>query len=110
MSRTPLQADTAACPLRKISCKALVFITVLESRVHGAHEHPIPECGETEIQWCEEVGVICRSQFTSFLTFANDDCGSNNSRRHAVFAVTENSAVTRQREPVLKFPEECFPS
>jgi hypothetical protein len=28
-----------------------VLVTVFESGVHGAHEHPVPESREPEVEW-----------------------------------------------------------
>jgi hypothetical protein len=52
------QADFAPCALGKIGREAVVLVAVLESGVHGAHEHPVLQCDETEVEGSEKVGVL----------------------------------------------------
>ncbi len=51
------QANTA-CPLRVKRTQALKAIgRLFQPRVHGAHQGPVPELGEPQIQGLHEIGV-----------------------------------------------------
>ena len=55
------QTDIAPGALGKVGRKTVVFIAVFKSSVHGAHQHPVFQCCEAEIERGEEVWVLAVS-------------------------------------------------
>ena len=52
------QTHIASSPFGKIGRQTVVFVTVLESCVHRAHEDPVLQGGETEVEGGEQMWVI----------------------------------------------------
>ena len=51
------QANITSRTLGEVSRETVVFIAVFKACVHRAHEHPVFQRSETEVEWSEEVGV-----------------------------------------------------
>lgn len=47
------QADLTSSALGEIGCKTIVITTIFEACVHGAHEDPVLQCCEAEVEWGE---------------------------------------------------------
>ena len=52
------QTNITPGTLGKVGREAVVFVAVLEPGVHGAHEHPVLERRETEVERGEQVWVL----------------------------------------------------
>lgn len=53
------EADAAPRPLGEVGSQALETVfRLLQARVHAAHEHPVGQGGEAEVEGGEEVGEI----------------------------------------------------
>ncbi len=49
------QTDITAGALGKVGRKTVVFVAVFKPCVHGAHEHPVFQRCEAEVEWGEQV-------------------------------------------------------
>ncbi len=52
------QPDITPGTLGKVRRETVVFVAVFEAGVHRAHEYPVLQRCEAEVEWGEEVGVI----------------------------------------------------
>src|SRR5210317_2374990 len=50
--------DFTARAFAEISGQTIVLIAVFEPRVHGAHDNPVAECREAQVEWGQEVRVV----------------------------------------------------